>query len=228
MNGEMIEFKNGAEHYGGYLSRPAKPGPGIIVIQEWWGLVDHIKHVADRFAAEGFVALAPDLYRGDSTKEPDDAASKMQALNIAETERILGKAIESLLAQPDVSPNDRVGSVGFCMGGQLSLFAASTNRQVAACVDFYGIHPMVHPELEDIGGSVLGIFAGNDTFTTPAAVKKLDADLTAAGVRHEFTTYPDCQHAFFNDDRPEVYDPAAAADAWTKTLDFLREHLAVE
>jgi carboxymethylenebutenolidase len=112
------------------------------------------------------------------------------------------------------------------MGGALSLFAASKNPEVGACVVFYGGHPHVKPDLAALQAPVLGFYAGKDGFVTPQAVKALDADLTRLGKRHEFHTYPDADHAFFNDHRPEVYDAGAAADAWNRTLAFLRSELA--
>ena len=223
--GERVTVKANGTTTPGYLARPEAPGPGVIVIQEWWGLVDHIKDVCDRFADEGFVALAPDLYHGRSTTSADQAGKMMMALRIDEAERDLAAAIDYLVAQPEVSTK-KVGTVGFCMGGALSLFAASKNAEVGACVVFYGGHPAVKPDLPALQAPVLGIYAGKDTFVSPDVVKKLDEELTGLGKRHEFHTYPGADHAFFNDARREVYDPAAAADAWSRTLAFLRRELS--
>jgi carboxymethylenebutenolidase len=222
--GEHVTFKSNGHTATGYLAKPSKPGPGVIVIQEWWGLVPHIEHVADRFAAEGFVALAPDLYHGQKAKSPDEAGKMMMSLRIDEAARDLGGAIDYLAAQPDVTPK-KVGTVGFCMGGALSLYAASRNPEVGACVVFYGGHPNVKPDMQSLRAAVLGIYAGKDGFVTPQVVADLNRQLTSLGKRHEFHTYPDAQHAFFNDTRPEVYDPAAAADAWAKTIAFFRREL---
>lgn len=224
--GEMIQFNGGDAEYEGYLA-PSKSGsgPGIIVIQEWWGLVPHIKSVCDRFAAEGFTALAPDLYKGDSTSDPDEAATLMQALNISETEQILRKAILVLKSRPETS-SDHVGIVGFCMGGQLAIFGAASNPVVSACVDFYGIHPKVQPSYRDLNGPVLGFFAERDNYASPEAVKALDRELSLLEKDHEFHTYPGTDHAFFNDTRPEVYNEEAAADAWKRTLEFLRKNVS--
>ncbi|WP_158409125.1 dienelactone hydrolase family protein [Fimbriimonas ginsengisoli] len=221
----MIKFSDGSHEHDAYLS-PSKTGkgPGVIVIQEWWGLVDHIKRVCDRFADEGFTALAPDLYHGKSTKEPDEAASMMQALNIAHTEAILRKAIMTLMVNP-ATEGEKIGVVGFCMGGQLALFAAGSNPVIKACVNFYGIHPNVEPSYRTLSGPVLGIFAEHDDCVDPELVKAMSKELTLLGKVHEFITYPGAQHAFFNDDRPEVYDAAAAADAWKRTIRFLKENL---
>jgi carboxymethylenebutenolidase len=223
--GEMIAFNGGADDYEGYLAvSKTGSGPGVIVLQEWWGLVPHIKDICNRFAAEGFTALAPDLYKGDSTTDPDDAATLMQALNIAETEQILRKAVTVLLARNEVS-SEQVGVIGFCMGGQLAMFAAGANPAIGACVNFYGIHPKVQPSYRDLNGPVLGIFAENDGYASPEAVKALDKELTLLGKEHEFHTYPGTDHAFFNDQRPEVYNPDAAKDAWSKAIAFLKKNI---
>jgi carboxymethylenebutenolidase len=223
--GERVSFKANGHTTPGYLARPAAGGgPGVIVIQEWWGLVPHIEDVTDRFATEGFVALAPDLYHGEQAKGPDQAGKMMMALSIDQAAKDLAGAIDYLTAQPGVT-GATVGTVGFCMGGALSLFAASKNPEVGACVVFYGGHPTVQPDIPALQAPVLGIWAGKDGFVTPAVVTALDQQLTAAGKPHEFHTYPGADHAFFNDTRPEVYDPAAAADAWARTIAFFRANL---
>lgn len=225
MSGEMIEFKSNGGTTGGYLSLPPTgTGAGVIVLQEWWGLVPHIKAVADRFAAEGFVALAPDLYHGRSTTSPDQAGKLMMAMNIDETERDLRGAIQYLLAHESTT-GGTVGTVGFCMGGALSLFAAAKNPQVGACVVFYGGHPSVKPDLENLRAPVLGLYAGRDTSVTPQSVGELRQRLDALGKANELHIYGDADHAFFNDERPEVYNPEAARDAWRRTIEFLRQHL---
>jgi carboxymethylenebutenolidase len=224
--GERISFKTNGTTTPGYLARPAQGrGPGIIVIQEWWGLNAQIEHVADRFAAEGFVGLVPDLYHGKSTKSPDEAGKLMMALRVDEVERDLAGAIDHLAAVPEVS-SKKIGTVGFCMGGALSLFAASKNPEVGACVVFYGGHPHIKPDLNALQAPVLGIYGGKDGFVNPAVVKALDEELTRLGKRHEFHTYPGADHAFFNEQRPEVYDPAASSDAWSRTLAFFKRELS--
>jgi carboxymethylenebutenolidase len=224
--GERVTFKANGQSTPGYLARPSSgSGPGVIVIQEWWGLVPHIEDLADRFAGEGFVALAPDLYHGEQAKGPDQAGKLMMALNIGQAEKDIRGAIQFLRQQPGVT-GSRVGTVGFCMGGALSLFAASRNREVGACVVFYGGHPNVKPDLAALQAPVLGLWAGKDGFVTPQVVAELDGQLTALGKRHEFHTYPHADHAFFNDTRPEVYDAEAAKDAWTRTVTFFRHELS--
>jgi carboxymethylenebutenolidase len=222
--GERATFKSNGHSASGYLARPSKPAPGIIVIQEWWGLVPHIEQVTDRFAAAGFMALAPDLYHGKTTKSPDEAGKLMMSLRIDEAARDIGGAIDYLRSLPGVT-GVSVGIVGFCMGGALSLYVASGNPNVGACAVFYGGHPGVKPDLAALKAPVLGIFAGRDGFVSPQVVGELDRQLTALGKRHEFHSYPEAQHAFFNDHRPEVYDAEAARQAWTKTLAFFSREL---
>jgi carboxymethylenebutenolidase len=196
----------------------------VIVIQEWWGLVDHIKDVADRFAEAGFVALAPDLYHGESTKSPDEAGKLMMALNIEQTEQDLRGAINYLLSL-DETGGEKVATVGFCMGGQLSLFAACANPQVGACVVFYGIHPNVSPAIENLQAPVLGFFAENDQNVPPDSARELENKLRQAGKSVDFTIYPGADHAFFNDQRPDVYSQELAQQSWNRMLDFYRQNL---
>jgi carboxymethylenebutenolidase len=221
----MVEFAANGSTANGYLSRPGSgSGPGVIVIQEWWGLVDHIKAVADRFASEGFVALAPDLYHGESTTSPDDAGRLMMALNIdAATKELLG-AVDYLLGAGGASSGS-VGVVGFCMGGQLALAAACATPKVGACVDFYGVHQNVTIDFSGLESPVLGLFGENDSFVTPEVARKVEHDIRSAGKQIEIHLYPDADHAFFNDSRPDAYNPDAARDAWERTLRFFRQHV---
>jgi carboxymethylenebutenolidase len=222
--GERISFKANGRATPAYLAAPSTPGPGIVVIQEWWGLVNHIEHIADRFAEAGFVALAPDLYHGEKATSPDQAGKLMMAMRIDEAERDLAGAIDYLSGHARVN-SKKIGTIGFCMGGALALYAACRNPEVGACAVFYGGHPNVKPDLEALQAPVLGIYGAKDSFVTPASVHDLDRRLSALGKRHEFHTYPGADHAFFNDTRPEVYDAAASADAWTKALAFFRREL---
>jgi len=225
MAGQMVEFSSNGGTANGYLSTPASGnGPGIIVIQEWWGLVPHIKTVADRFAAEGFVALAPDLYHGKLAKSPDEAGKLMMAMRIDEAEKDIRGAGQFLLDH-DSTNGDKVGTVGFCMGGALSLYAATKNPKVGACVIFYGGHPNVKPDLPNLQAPVLGLYAGKDTFVTPESVRELDRKLKELGKTAEIIIIPDVDHGFFNDTRPEVYNEAAAKDAWQRVTKFFRQHL---
>jgi carboxymethylenebutenolidase len=220
----MVEFPANGKTVTGYLSLPAGKGPGVVVIQEWWGLVDHIKDICDRFAAAGYVALAPDLYHGQTTTSPDEAGKLMMALRIDEAEKELRGAVQYLLAHSSVEPK-KIGTIGFCMGGALSLYAACENPHVDACVVFYGGHPNVKPNLEKLRAPVLGIYAERDQFVTPESVRQLEAQLKQLGKTAEIHIYPGVDHAFFNDTRPEVYNREAAEDAWRRTLEFFSTHL---
>lgn len=223
MAGTMVEFSANGGRTRGYLATPAAgKGPGVVVIQEWWGLVGHIRNVCDRFATEGFVALAPDLYHGKTTSEPDEAGKLFMALNIAQAEKDLRGAVDHVAA---LASGPKVGVVGFCMGGQLALFAATVNPKVGACVDFYGIHPNVKPDYAKLQGPVLGLFAEKDQYVTPQNAREVEAAIRKAGKTVEIHIYPNVDHAFFNDERAEVYDRAAAEDAWRRTLTFFRQHL---
>lgn len=225
MKGETIRFQGNGQTYEGYLARSVNgKGIGVIVIQEWWGLVGHIKDVCDRFAEEGFTALAPDLYHGQKTTDPDTAGKLMMALNIGEAEKVLRGAVLRLL-EDEATVGDKVGAVGFCMGGQLSLFAACTNPQIGACVDYYGIHPNVQPPFEKLNAPVLGFFAENDTYAIPESVEALSNTLKSHGKDHEFITYPGTDHGFFNNERPEVYNQGAAEDTWKRMVTFFRTNL---
>jgi carboxymethylenebutenolidase len=221
----MVKFQSNGGETEGYLSVPESGhGAGVVVIQEYWGLVPHIKQVCDRFAAEGFVALAPDLYHGRSTTSPDEAGKLMMALDIDRAEKDLRGAIQFLLAHP-ATTGAQVDTVGFCMGGALSLYAASKNEQVGACIVFYGIHPKVRPDFDSLRAPVLGFFGERDEMVTPAKVRDLEEELKQHGKPAEMHIYTGAGHAFFNDARPEAYNPQAAADAWRRTLAFFREEL---
>ena len=170
------------------------------------------------------MALAPDLYHGESTKSPDEAGKLMMALRIDEAEKDLRGAIQHLLNQ-EATTGTKVGVIGFCMGGALSLYAASKNAQVGACVVFYGIHPNVKPDLPSLQAPVLGIYAERDQFVPPESVRELERQLKALGKSVEIHIYPDTDHAFFNDQRPDVYNPKAAEDAWRRVIQFFAKHL---
>jgi carboxymethylenebutenolidase len=223
--GETVDCKSNGGQTKGYVAVPKSgSGPAVVVIQEWWGLVSHIKDVCDRFASEGFVALAPDLYHGEVAKSPDEAGKMMMALRIDEAEKDLSGAIEYLLGHR-ATTSKSVGIVGFCMGGALSLYAATKNRNVGACVVFYGIHPNVKPDLQNLTAPVLGIYAERDRSVPPQFVHDLEKQMKSVGKSFEAHIYPGTDHAFFNDTRPEVYDAEASKDAWRRVLEFLRANL---
>src|SRR6476660_3868801 len=227
--GELVQFPANGRTESGYFAMPRAGrgigmGPGLIVIQEWWGLVDHIKDLCERFAEQGFVALAPDLYHGESAMSPDEAGKMMMALRIDEAEKDISGAIQYLLQHKAVT-SKKVGIVGFCMGGALSLYTATKNANVGACAVFYGIHPNVKPDLPNLQAPVLGIYGERDKSVPPAAVHSLEQQLQSLGKQVEMIIYPNADHAFFNDTRPTVYNADAAADAWRRTIDFFEKYL---
>jgi carboxymethylenebutenolidase len=224
----MVEFPSNGSTGQGYLATPeVGAGLGLIVIQEWWGLVSHIKDVCDRFAREGFTALAPDLYRGASTKEPDEAGKLMMAMNLEQAATDMSGAVD-FLEQSDQVRGEGVGVIGFCMGGGLAMMlAVQRNDAVRAVVPFYGIIPWesAQPDWSKLTAPLQGHFAENDGFFTPDKVHELEADLKGLGKDVEIFMYEGVDHAFFNDTRPEVYDEQAASTAWVRTLEFLRAKL---
>ena len=195
MAGTMVKFPTNGSTTDGYLATPASgKGPGVLVIQEWWGLVGHIKNVCDRFAAEGFTALAPDMYHGQTASEPDGAGKLFMALNIAPGRE--GPARAPPRTWPQHSSTAKLGAVGFCMGGQLALFAATAQpHRRRACVNFYGIHPNVKPDYAKLSGPVLGLFAEKDGFVTPQVARDVDAAIKKAGKPSEIHIYPNVDHA---------------------------------
>jgi len=222
--GKMIGFTANGGTTEGYLSEPASGSAakkGVIVIQEWWGLNDHVKDVTDRFAKAGFIALAPDLYHGTVTKSPDEAGKLLMALNVGQAEKDLRGAVahlRGLTGKP-------VGVVGFCMGGALSLFAACKNgSDIGACVIYYGGHPKVDFDFDRLAAPVLGHWAEKDDFANANATR-IETALKQRGKPFEFHRYPGTKHAFFNDARPEVYDAKAAKESWDRTLAFFEAHL---
>ncbi|MEX2293365.1 MAG: dienelactone hydrolase family protein [Acidimicrobiales bacterium] len=224
--GEIIEYRSNGGTASGYLAKPTG-GHGIplVVIQEWWGLVPHITDVCERFAAEGFIALAPDLYHGESTTEPDEAGKLMMALNMSQAAKDMAGAIDEVSEQAD---SDRVGITGFCMGGGLALVAATQRPdKVKACVPWYGLIPWpdAQPQWDRLDAPVLGHYAENDGFFTPEAATALGDQLRSMNNEVDIVIHAGVEHAFFNDTRPEVYNAAASLAAWQQTIGFLRTHL---
>ena len=226
--GEHIEFKDASGRLvGGYLAAPASGvGPGVVVIQEWWGLIDQIARTCDRLAEAGFVALAPDLYEGRSVPlgEPDEAAKAMMALRLDEAASDMAGAVEALKER---TGRPSVGVIGFCMGGGLALVLAAQRPDVAAVVPCYGVHPWAeaHPVYGDMVAATQIHCAGKDDFFTPAAAEELVGELSALGKEVELHLYPESSHAFFNEDRPEVYDPVAAELLFERATSFLHQQL---
>ena len=223
MAGQMVSFPSNGGTAEGYLATPASgKGPGVVVIQEWWGLNANIKGIADRFATAGYLALAPDLYHGKVVSEPDDAMKVMMALKMDEAAKNLVGAVAYLKAS--AAGNGKVGTVGFCLGGGLSLYL-STLSAVDATVIYYGALPGVQPDLTKIAAPILGHFAEHDDWASPAAAAALEKQLKDLGKTVQFHQYAGTQHGFFNDTRPEVHDAAAAQQTWDRTIAFYKQHL---
>jgi carboxymethylenebutenolidase len=226
--GQMVEFPSNGSTGSGYLATPEQgAGPGVVVIQEWWGLVDHIKEVCDRLATEGFTALAPDLYRGEKATEPDEAGKLMMALNLDQAAKDMGGAVDFLKAH-DAVRGEGVGVIGFCMGGGLALvLSVQKADEVRACVPFYGVipWPSAQPDWSKLQAAVQGHYAEKDAFFTPEAAHELEAKLHELGKEAQIFVYQGADHAFFNDARPDAYDEHAARQAWTRALEFLRAKL---
>jgi carboxymethylenebutenolidase len=222
-----IEFPTSAGTAPGYLAVPAgETGPATIVLQEWWGLDGHIRSICDRFAAEGFFALAPDLYRGETAGQPSEAEQKMMALSMEQAEKDMCGAADFLASQPGVE-GPGVGSVGFCLGGGLSVWAAATCPNIAAAVSYYYVMPHGKPDFTGINGPVLGHFGTADEFVPVDAAKALESEIRDAGVDVEFDFYEGAGHAFFNDtDRLGTYSKSDADRSWERTVSFLRAALA--
>ena len=227
---QTVEFPSNGDTASGYLATPTSgTGPGLLVIQEWWGLVPQIKHTCDRLADEGFVALAPDLYHGEIAEhtEMDKANELMNSLPPDRAARDMAAAIDYLLGHEAVS-SKRVGVIGFCMGGMLTLMiAALQGDKVAAATPFYGA-PLgdMAPDWSQLSASVQGHFADNDDFFGPDAVKALEEQLKGMGKDVEFFFYPGTGHAFANEEDPlGNYDADAAKTALDRAVAYLKANV---
>ena len=221
-DGKSVSYKSGDETVQGVLySPPGKgPFPALVVIHEWWGLNDWVKEQASKFADQGYVALAVDLYRGKVATTPDMAHELMRGLPEDRAKRDLHAAFEFLLSQPNVKRN-RIGAIGWCMGGGYSLDVALQEPTLAADLIHYG-HLATDPEaLKKINAPILGIFGGQDRGITPEDVHKFEAALQQLGKKVEIKIYPDAGHGFENPNNKDGYRAEDAADAWKRTLEFL-------
>jgi carboxymethylenebutenolidase len=208
-----------------YLARPAAGhGPGVLVLHEAFGLVEHIRDVCDRLARAGFVALALDLFRGRSADTAEQAGELAAGLEAQRLMRDLAGAAQALINENAVD-GARIGAVGFCLGGHLALLAATASPRVAAVVDFYGVDPGLPLELSKLEAAVLAIFAENDEFVSSGTVEALREGLAAAGKQATVLVQPGVGHAFMNDSRPDRHDAAAAAEGWDRMLALLRAKL---
>jgi len=229
--GNHIKFSADGITGAGYIALPESgSGPAVIVIQEWWGLVGHITDVVDRFAAAGFVALAPDLYHGQAAAEPDEAKKLMMELQLDGAGKEIVTAAKYLLQMKNVTTSS-VGVVGFCMGGSLAIWSGTLAPEITATVGFYpGSSWERHaPMWANYAGKAALIHAAEGDGTSQApGIQEALREVIAAGGEATAYDYADTQHAFFNNDRPEVFDPAAAKLAWARTVNFFATHLQVK
>lgn len=231
-----VQLRSDGETVAGFLARPLAEGvyPGVVVIQEWWGLVDHIKEICMRLARQGYVALAPDLFHGQQAAAPDEAMRLSGSLTDAGAQRDLNAAIGYLKGQAFVNPA-KIGAIGFCMGGRLCLLFTGQTRDLAASAVWYG--NIFNRELNDrqprhpfdgvpnIACPLIGVFGEADAAIPMDHVNQLREALQRNNKTFEIYSYPGAQHAFGNDTNPDRYAPEATQDGWAKTLAFYEKHL---
>jgi carboxymethylenebutenolidase len=224
----MVSFASNGDTSEGYLALPEPgSGPGVIVIQEWWGLVGHITDVADRFAAEGFVALAPDFFHGVSTTEPDEAQRLLMGLAMDRAAKDIQGAAQYLASRSE-TVGTGIGTVGFCMGGSLALWSGALADEVKVAVGFYPAVPWekMSPSWGRYANKSAMIHASEEDGTSQApGVQAAVKGIQSAGGDVEVYDYPGSSHAFFNDTRPEVHDKEHSDKAWRRTVTLLKSRL---
>lgn len=225
-DGKPVSYKSGDDTVNGVLYTPAGKGPfpALIVIHEWWGLNDWVKEQASKLADQGYVALAIDLYRGKVADTPDLAHELMRGVPEDRASRDLRAAFDFLAAQPNVK-KDRIGSIGWCMGGGYSLDTALLEPTLAAAVINYGHLASDPAELKKINAPILGIFGGQDRGIMVEDVKKFGEAIDKLGKKGDIKIYPDAGHAFENPNNKQGYRADDANDAWQRTVDFLARNL---
>jgi carboxymethylenebutenolidase len=223
---ETVNYKSGAENVSGYLAAPAAAGrhPGLVVIHEWWGQTDWVRSQTDKFSEQGYVALAIDLYRGKVTSDPQQAAALSQSLPPDRAVRDLKAAFDYLASRPDVDQS-KIGSVGWCMGGGYSLQLAEHEPGLVACIVNYGEMPSDPASIQAIHAKLLGNFGQDDVVIKPEAVRQFQKALQAEGKSLDAKIYDGAPHAFENPGNKTGYRPEAAADAWTRMVNFLAQNL---
>ncbi len=223
--GQRIEFPSDGHTCQGYLAAPAGgKGPAIVVIQEYWGLVPHIEDVVERFAKEGFLAVAPDLYHGNIAKSPDDAGKMAMELDADRAQKEIAGAGAYLLKRPECT-SKTYGVIGFCMGGGLAQYDATRDPNVGAAMSFYGGFKKVEMQWDNLRAPLFLIYGENDKGVPAEQGRELEKKLKAMGKDVTLKVYANAGHAFFNDTRP-AYNPEAAKDSWKKALDFFRKNIA--
>lgn len=226
--GEKVTFPSNGSTAHGYLALPESgSGPGLIVIQEWWGLVDHIVDLTDRFAAAGFVALAPDLYGGKTTHDAETAGKYLTELPVEQAARDLGGAVDYLLGRPEVTSSS-VGAVGFCMGGGfVLLLAKNQGEKVSIAISCYPANTGMLGDLTGIAASVQLHLAEKDDFFPLDAGQELANTLREGGTDVTVHVYPNEGHAFLNDENLlGTYDKEAADLLWKRMVDSLTSSVA--
>jgi carboxymethylenebutenolidase len=205
------------------LPQGSDKAPAVVLIQEWWGVNDHVRSLVERLAADGFLVLAPDLYHGKTTKDPGEAGKLMQSLDWGRAIDEIAGAVSFLASHPKSS--GKVGILGFCMGGALSFAAATKIPELAAAVPFYGVPSGPWADWSKVRAPIQAHFARRDEWAKASLAEEIKKQLEGHGQRMELHVY-DADHAFVNDTRPEVYAPDAAKTAWQRAVAFLKEHLA--
>jgi len=220
-----VEFQSNGSTASGYLAVPSSgSGPGVVVMHEWWGVDDSIRRMVDQFAEEGFVALAPDLYHGETTEQPDEAEQKMMAMNMEQAEKEMRGAVD-YVAGHEAYDGSGIGAVGFCLGGGLAVWAGTANPKVDAVVTYYYVMPHGKPDFSKLDAPVLGHFGDSDDFVPVDDAKALQQEIDEATDHHvEFVFYDGAGHAFANDhDRLGTYHEEHAQTAWRGSVDFLKK-----
>ncbi|PYX50672.1 MAG: dienelactone hydrolase family protein [Acidobacteria bacterium] len=223
VDGKSVSYKSGDETVQGILYTPAGKGrfPALVVIHEWWGLNDWVKEQASKLADQGYVALAVDLYRGKVAKTPDEAHEIMRGVPEDRAKRDLHAAVEFLKSQSNVQ-KERIGSIGWCMGGGYSLDVALQEPDLAAAVINYGHLATDEAALKKINAPILGLFGAQDRGITPDDVHKFEAAMKQLGKKIDVHIFSDAGHAFENPNNKEGYRPEDAAEAWDRTVEFLQ------
>jgi carboxymethylenebutenolidase len=223
---ETVQFPDGTATVSGFLATPEKPGryPALVVIHEWWGLTDWVKEQTQKLADQGYIALAPDLYRGQVTSDPEVAHELMRGLPADRAVSELKAAFAYLAARKDVD-RGHIGSIGWCMGGGFSLQLAIHEPHLSACVVNYGALPTDPNDIQQIYAPVLGSFGADDRGITPADVADFEKTMRGMNRRAYVKVYDGAGHGFENSTNTAAFRPDAAADAWARTLDFLNKAL---
>lgn len=225
MDIQKVSLSSEGQEFSGELALPegSGKGPAVVVVQEWWGLNDHIRSLLRRLASAGFVAIAPDLYHGKTTRDPDEASRLMTELDTLRAVREIGAA--AAFARAHARSNGHVGVMGFCLGGALTLASACHLEQIGAAVAFYGIPPADKVDYARVTAPVLMHVARRDQWVTVEKATQVKEQIEKAGKASVRLDVYDADHAFCNDTRPDVFHAEAASIAWTRSLDLLRQQL---